>query len=146
MAGGGGLVNSGSNFVENLDLEIGAVEIKDGVTDNRAGVNADHRLLVDTNAPYAVRIDQINLGGSGYYTGFSGCFGGCSGYSVCFIDDTMVTNIIYIGKAVVGSLDASSTWQIKKVERTGELTKITWAAGSYSFDKVWDNRLTYTYV
>jgi len=46
MAGGTGLLNSGSNFVENMDLEIGAVEIKDGTTDQRATVDSNGNLHV----------------------------------------------------------------------------------------------------
>ena len=40
MAGGTDFINTGSNFIENLDIQLGAVEIKDGVTDNRAHVDA----------------------------------------------------------------------------------------------------------
>ena len=46
MAGGAGFINSGSNFIENMDLEIGAVEIKDGATDQRAGVTSYGELKV----------------------------------------------------------------------------------------------------
>jgi len=100
--------------------------------------------------PYAVRIDQtITPGGcSGYsYAAYNSCLGGASGYSVCFCgNNSEATNTVYIGKALVGSLDSASVWQIKKIytDITG-LTSITWASGTQLFDKIWNNRLSYTY-
>ena len=43
------------------DVQIGAVEIKDGTTDNRAGVAADGRLQVDAN----LQINDLDIGAGG---------------------------------------------------------------------------------
>lgn len=52
--------------------------------------------------------------------------------------------IRYIGEAEVGSATSSATWRIKKVDTTTGVI-IKWAGGSASFDKVWDDHLTYSY-
>lgn len=51
----------------------------------------------------------------------------------------------YIGEAVPGTATTASTWRIKRVEQVGADINILWANGSADFNKVWDNRLTYSY-
>lgn len=69
-------------------------------------------------------------------------------------DATSDADYTYIGRAVPGSATSDSVWQIKRIENaTGD---VTWAlgtddagaaegAGNSSFNKIWDNRLTYTF-
>jgi hypothetical protein len=56
---------------------------------------------------------------------------------------------IYIGEAVPGSITSAAVWRIKRVEEinnsTGDDYNILWADGTAEFDKVWDDRLTFTY-
>lgn len=60
------------------------------------------------------------------------------------IDDTSTPNATYIGQADPGTDVATALWRIKRVlEGTG--TSVNWADGTAAFDKVWDDRLTYTY-
>lgn len=56
-------------------------------------------------------------------------------------------NIIYRGEASVGSLSSAPLWRIRKIttDINGDISE-TWAAGNAQFNKVWDDRLTYTYL
>jgi hypothetical protein len=54
-------------------------------------------------------------------------------------------NYTYIGEAVPGSAPGASVWRIKRVEQVGADINILWAGGSADFNKIWNNRLTYTY-
>lgn len=58
----------------------------------------------------------------------------------------VVGTITYIGEAVVGTLDAGSTWRISKLDATSTPDlSITWASGTAAFDKVWNDRASFTY-
>lgn len=55
----------------------------------------------------------------------------------------------YIGEAAPGSAKGDAVWRIKRVEEltgadAGDI-EILWANGTAAFDKVWDDRGTYTY-
>jgi hypothetical protein len=53
---------------------------------------------------------------------------------------------IYIGLATPGTGAAASTWQIRKFTyATSVLTDVEFASGSAEFDKVWNDRATYSY-
>lgn len=54
-------------------------------------------------------------------------------------------NYTYIGEAQPGTSQSSPNWRIKRVEKVGDDINIIWAGGSSSFDKTWNNRLTYSY-
>ena len=68
------------------------------------------------------------------------------------IDDVSGNGLVlYIGEADPNTPTSSALWRIQKVIQegtvdalTGDIT-ITWATGSSAFDKVWDNRATYSY-
>lgn len=59
--------------------------------------------------------------------------------------DEFSSTIIYRGEAVAGSADSSSVWRIQKIVISGASTSVTWADANANFDKVWTNRLTYSY-
>lgn len=61
------------------------------------------------------------------------------------IDTTSTTNVIYIGKAAIGSSGASAVWQIKKLNTATLALDKTWADSNDSFDNIWDNRTGLTY-
>ena len=55
----------------------------------------------------------------------------------------------YIGESAPGSAKGDAVWRIKRVEEltgadAGDI-EILWANGTAAFDKVWDDRATYTY-
>ena len=50
--------------------------------------------------------------------------------------------LIYIGRAKIGSATSAAVWQIKKVtyDSAGDVTNIQNAGGDQLFDNIWDNR------
>lgn len=59
------------------------------------------------------------------------------------LDDTLTTDMIYIGEATPGTATSSATWRIKRLNVATGLT-VQWAdSGNYS--QVWDNRESLTY-
>lgn len=60
--------------------------------------------------------------------------------------DTIDDDHLYIGEATPGTLESGNVWRIKYIVFTGNDISIRWANGSSNFDKVWDSRLSYTYL
>ena len=61
--------------------------------------------------------------------------------------DFVGENIIYRGEAAPGSSRSASVWRLWAItfaESDGDISE-SWADGSEAFNKVWDDRLTYTY-
>lgn len=56
-------------------------------------------------------------------------------------------DLLYRGEAVPGTLDANPVWRIRKITISAIDSDVeeTWAGGNDTFDKIWDNRLSYTY-
>lgn len=54
-------------------------------------------------------------------------------------------SFIYVGEADPGTATSESSWRIKRIEEIGDDYNILWASGSADFDKIWDDRLTFTY-
>lgn len=54
-------------------------------------------------------------------------------------------NFTYIGEAVPGTATSAPLWRIKRVEQVGADINILWANGSSDLNKIWTDRLTYTY-
>lgn len=66
--------------------------------------------------------------------------GGSSNYAVA-VDNYTTTNVIYVGKAAIGSVSTDPVWQIKKVDAaTGAI--ISWCDGNDNFDNVWGATFT----
>jgi len=62
---------------------------------------------------------------------------------VDFIND----NMVFRGEAAVAASDSSPVWRIKKITISNDADVVeTWANGTSLFDKVWNNRLQYSYV
>ena len=62
--------------------------------------------------------------------------------------DFLSDELLYRGEAVPGTADGGNLWRIRKIDiaaSDGDVTT-TWANGSASFNKVWDDRLSYTYT
>lgn len=55
-------------------------------------------------------------------------------------------NNTYIGYAVPGTLDSEPKWKLKKVSIVGIITYLGYAEATQDFNKIWDNRATYTYA
>jgi hypothetical protein len=59
--------------------------------------------------------------------------------------DEVSKNLSYIGYALIGTADSSATWKIKRIQTIGSITSVQYANGTANFDKIWNNRSTYTY-
>lgn len=63
------------------------------------------------------------------------------------IDYSGGSNPIYIGESIPGTSPTTARWRIQMHTYSGtDLVIVAWAGGSKKFDKVWDNRATYTYI
>ncbi len=53
----------------------------------------------------------------------------------------------YIGYARPNTAESAAAWQIKKLtyDANNDVTAIDFAGGNNEYDKVWDNRASYTY-
>lgn len=60
--------------------------------------------------------------------------------------DEVSDTLFYVGKAEVGRLDSGAQWQIVRYTTTGSILKGEYANGSESFDQVWNDRATLTYI
>jgi hypothetical protein len=60
--------------------------------------------------------------------------------------DQISTDLFYVGKALIGSVDSNNTWQIVKYTKTGNILKSEYANGSELFNQIWNNRLTLNYI
>ena len=59
--------------------------------------------------------------------------------------DDLGGGITLIGKALPGSLETDSVWQIAKILEPGDDLNKLWASGNASFVHTWANRLALTY-
>lgn len=57
--------------------------------------------------------------------------------------DSVDSTINYVGKAQIGSAESAEVWQIIKVDGDGNCT---WADGDDSFDNIWDDRESLSYL
>jgi hypothetical protein len=66
---------------------------------------------------------------------------------VILVDDVTSSGIIYVGRAVPGTLSSQPLWQIKKIDTTGSpvTAAITYAGGNNSFTNIWNNRTGLSY-
>lgn len=54
--------------------------------------------------------------------------------------------LTYIGEALPGTANSAATWRIFRLDETNDPDlEIRWADGTADFDKVWDDRASYTY-
>jgi len=62
------------------------------------------------------------------------------------IENNSSSQPVYIGKALPGTEVGSAGWQIQKITYSGGVvTDVQWASGTSKFDKVWDDRASYSY-
>lgn len=61
------------------------------------------------------------------------------------VDDYTTVDKTYIGKAVAGSPEGGTVWQIKCLDESNNFLKIGFANGVSTFVKEWDNRVGYSY-
>ena len=56
-------------------------------------------------------------------------------------------NLIYIGKANMGSAKSDAVWNIRKLvyDASNNLTDMLWANGDGAFNNIWNNRIAISY-
>ena len=56
-------------------------------------------------------------------------------------------NAIYVGEAAPGTSKSEGAWRIKKItyDSNNNATDVQWANGDDKWDKIWDNRASYSY-
>ena len=61
--------------------------------------------------------------------------------------DFITDDLLYRGEAAPGTLTSQTGWRIRKITigTDGDVTE-QWADGNSQFNKVWDNRLSFTYT
>ena len=60
--------------------------------------------------------------------------------------DSIDANTTYVGEAPIGANGTESRWRLRKLVQDGSVLSIFWADGNQSFDNVWDNRASLTYL
>jgi hypothetical protein len=60
--------------------------------------------------------------------------------------DQVSDTLFYVGKALIGKVDADANWLIIRYTQTGSILKSEYANGVETFNQVWNNRATLTYV
>lgn len=58
-------------------------------------------------------------------------------------DTTTDANLVYLGKALPGSLEGDAAWQIKRYNKSAG--HMSFADNVTTFNKTWDDRTTYNY-
>jgi hypothetical protein len=59
--------------------------------------------------------------------------------------DEASSTVTYVGKAALGSAEASSVWQVQRITTSGSVLIIEWADSNANFDNSWTNRASLTY-
>ncbi len=64
------------------------------------------------------------------------------------IDESADGTTIYIGETIPGNASSTATWRIREItftEVSGDDVSVSWASGTNTFDKIWDDRASYSY-
>jgi len=62
------------------------------------------------------------------------------------IVDEVDANTVYVGKAKPGSATSDPVWAITQTLTAGDITTTAFAGGTAEYDKIWDNRASFTYT
>lgn len=137
------LLKKGDLTFSGTDLQVKVTSMPSGSSSSfsdiddipkNALVNADRHVQVDvlssvlpSSASTEATLQTISFGGFKYA-----------------LRMVTVGNYDYIGEASIGSATSASVWRIKRIDNTSGLV-IKWA-GTGTFDQVWDNYLSLTYL
>jgi len=62
------------------------------------------------------------------------------------IIDEVSDNLTYVGyPSRANPSESEAKWAIKRIEKTGSVTRIAWAGGMIDKKFIWDNRTSYAY-
>ncbi len=119
----------------NLTIQDISVGLSAGYTIVELSIPGTSPITLNVQAPPVLTL-QLDVG-----QGPSGVIG--SAYAS--IVDEVSSSIIYRAEAVAGTLQSAALWRIQKITISGSVTTVTWASGTANFDKIWNDRLSYTY-
>jgi hypothetical protein len=60
--------------------------------------------------------------------------------------DQVSSSLTYVGYAAYNALVTEAKWLIFRLQLTGTVTNKSFANTSVAYDKIWNNRATYTYL
>lgn len=116
----------------------------DGVSVVTASVDFDNSLVLKLSDGTTIDAGQIEVKGAGpQVVSSSFPIRETPVYAVRY--DEVSASTAYRGEATAGATDSSALWRIQKIVIVNNDVTITWAGGDVNFDKVWDDRLSYTY-
>jgi|GEM_PF-1449883 len=125
-----------------IDIDMQEYPLIDTITLEGPSTNTESVEAIVVRSQWGIRTQYATSSSGGSGTSSSGI-------------DNMTTrldyeggnNIIYAGYAQPGSEETDPVWQIRKMEYdgNGNLTSVKFAGGTAAFDKIWNNRDSYTY-
>lgn len=95
-------------------------------------------------AVYDSPTNYLVVTGSAFNTSSSGSIVGSASAELSLRFDEISSTEMYLAEGLFGALDSEPKWKIKKIVIIGEEVSIKNA--STSFDQIWDNRVSLTYV
>lgn len=104
---------------------------------------SNDKILTNTDSVVDERFPTVTGTTVGAKHGLDVSFMGSTGDAIRW-DTTTTANVIYVGFAVPGGLNASAVWRIMSVNTS--TNEVTWADGDDSYDNVWNDRASLTYV
>ena len=138
------------NLTERILLETKIVEVANPLTiDNGTADNllvsyvAFNDIQRATSAEYFAGIVPSDGTGIPVYVENTTAIPVSSASYTIELDEASAT-ITYVGEANPGTATSASTWRIKRLDSSSGLV-VTWANGTSNFDKVWNDRASYTY-
>ena len=60
--------------------------------------------------------------------------------------DEVSAGLIYVGESAPGASETSAVWRITRITIVGPKTKIEFAGGNTSWNSVWNDRASLTYI
>lgn len=144
-AGKGGVNGKdGKDGVDGIDGQNG----KDGVSVVDAEIDIDNSLVLKLSDGNIIDAGQIYIKApeaqTVYNTGYRSITQATPVYAVRY--DEVSSSTAYRGEATAGATEGEPAWRIQKIVIVNDDVTITWASGTTEFDKVWTNRLSYTYL
>jgi len=119
---------------------------------NKANLTHTHTAVQITDFSEAVddRVSSLLVAGSGVtltYNDVSNSLTISAGDEMPY--DTLIDesgSFTYVGKAQAGSTESSASWRIYRIDESSSPDiEIRYADGVVTFNKIWDNRATYSY-
>lgn len=129
--------------VQTLERNVGTIVQQDTSTITGGNTNSFVTLTNEATVLVETQNSQVIITGQAGPKGQNAEDVDMYSKRVDFVND----NLLYKGEAAVGSAESSAVWRIRRIVigSDSDVTE-TWAAGTASFDKVWADRASLTYI